>query len=626
MKLSLATVSIAGDLRQKCEAIARAGLDGVEIFEQDLIASPLSPREIGQMIRDLGLEITLFQPFRDFEGLPEPMRSRAFARAERKFDLMGELGCDLMLVCSNTQAEALGGIDRAADDFRALGERAAARGLRVGYEALAWGRHVNDHRDAWEIVRRADHPAVGVILDSFHTLARGIDVDTIRRIPGDRIFYVHLADAPKIEMDLLYLSRHFRCMPLEGDLDLTGFTRAVLSTGYDGVFSPEIFNDQFRSGVASVIARDGFRSVMALMDAVARSAPDLAPALPKMPAPQKVAQVSFLEFATAEAEKPALEQFLHSAGFDRIGAHISKPVSLWRQGGANVLVNTATEGRWYNSWVNHGTCISEIALHVADARAVQARARALGSTVQDSTAHEPGELDIPALRSLGGGLIRLLDDGPELGNIWSRDFQIDSEGGGAGVSHIDHIGQTMPYNDMLGWVLYYTTLLDARKAPIVDVVDPAGLVRSQAVESGALRLTLNGADNHRTVAGRFLGGTFGAPVQHVAFATPDLFATSAVLAARGFDRLHLGANYYADLTARFDLSAEFAARLEENSILYDEDARGSFLQIFSKTRREGVFFEFVQRNGHYAGYGAANAPYRVAAQRLTAQVDGMPSR
>ncbi len=96
------------------------------------------------MVRDHGLEVSLFQPFRDFEGLPEPHRARAFDRAERKFDVMEELGTDLVLVCSNVSPAALGGIDRAADDLRQLGERAARRNLRIGYEALAWGRHVWD--------------------------------------------------------------------------------------------------------------------------------------------------------------------------------------------------------------------------------------------------------------------------------------------------------------------------------------------------------------------------------------------------------------------------------------------------------------------------------------------------
>ncbi|RVC66816.1 sugar phosphate isomerase/epimerase, partial [Mesorhizobium sp. M00.F.Ca.ET.038.03.1.1] len=184
MKTSIATVSISGDLREKLAAIAAAGFDGAEIFENDFLAFDGTPAEVGRMVRDHGLEITVFQPFRDFEGLPEPQRQHAFDRAERKFDLMRELGTDLMLVCSNVSPMALGGIDRAAADFRELGERAARRGLRVGYEALAWGRHINDHRDAWEIVRRADHPSIGLILDSFHTLARKTDVGTIRAIPG----------------------------------------------------------------------------------------------------------------------------------------------------------------------------------------------------------------------------------------------------------------------------------------------------------------------------------------------------------------------------------------------------------------------------------------------------------
>jgi len=192
MKTSIATVSISGDLTNKLKAIAAAGFDGIEIFEQDFIAQDSSPRDVGKMVRDDGLEINLFQPFRDFEGLPEPLRAKAFDRAERKFDLMQELGTDLVLICSSAHPQSLGGINRAAEDFHELGERAAKRNLRVGYEALAWGRHVYDHRDVWEIVRRADHPNIGMILDSFHTLGRGIDPETIRRIPGDKIFFVQL--------------------------------------------------------------------------------------------------------------------------------------------------------------------------------------------------------------------------------------------------------------------------------------------------------------------------------------------------------------------------------------------------------------------------------------------------
>jgi 4-hydroxyphenylpyruvate dioxygenase len=114
-------------------------------------------------MRDLGL-CTMFQPFRDLEGLPD-LRARAFDRMKRKFEVMDQLGTDLVLLCSNCNPAAMG--DRAAmlDDLHELGEMAAAHGKRVGYEALAWGRHVADHRDAWALVRDVDHPAIGLVLD-----------------------------------------------------------------------------------------------------------------------------------------------------------------------------------------------------------------------------------------------------------------------------------------------------------------------------------------------------------------------------------------------------------------------------------------------------------------------------
>ncbi|SCY94277.1 sugar phosphate isomerase/epimerase and 4-hydroxyphenylpyruvate domain-containing protein, partial [Paracoccus tibetensis] len=502
MKTSIATVTVSGTLPTKLAAIAAAGFDGIEIFEQDFLASDFTPAEVGRMVRDHGLQITLFQPFRDFEALPEPHRTRAFARAERKFELMTQLGTDLMLVCSTMHPAAMGGIDRMAQDFRDLGDLAARHGVRVGFEALCWGRHVFDHRDAWEVVRRADHRHVGLILDSFHTLARKIDPDTIRAIPGDRIFFVQLADAPAIDMDLLYWSRHFRNMPGEGDLDVTGFMRAVAATGYDGPLSLEIFNDQFRAGLPRMVAQDGHRSLIALMDAVLRGAePALAPVA--LPPPAPVGRVEFIEFATTPAEAPALEALLDSAGFARAGAHVSKPVTLWRQGRANVLVNTGEAGFTHSTYLTHGTTVSEIALMVPDAQAAFARATGL---LAQPHGEEPaaGELRIPAIRGVGGSVLRLLDEGADLAGIWQVDFAASPAELGAGITGIDHIGQTMAYDEMLSWSLFYTAIFDARKAPMVDVADPDGLVRSQAIRAGGLRVTLNGAEARHTLAGRFI--------------------------------------------------------------------------------------------------------------------------
>src|SRR3954454_3373233 len=155
--------------------------------------------------------------------MPDNLRPRIFERVERKFDVMQELGTDLLLVCSNVSPLSTGDRERIIADLRELGERAARRGLRVGFEALAWGRHIHDHRDAWAVVRDVDHPAIGLILDSFHSLARGIPNESLREIDPANIFIVQLADAPLLQMDYLSWSRHFRNMPGEGDLAVTQF-------------------------------------------------------------------------------------------------------------------------------------------------------------------------------------------------------------------------------------------------------------------------------------------------------------------------------------------------------------------------------------------------------------------
>jgi 4-hydroxyphenylpyruvate dioxygenase len=626
MKTSIATVSISGNLGEKLEAIAAAGFDGIEIFEQDFIAHDGNPREVGEMIRAMGLEITLFQPFRDFEGLPEPLRTKAFDRAEHKFDLMQELGTDLVLVCSSCHPQALRGIDRAAADFHDLGERAARRGLRVGYEALAWGRHVHDHRDAWEIVRRADHAHVGLILDSFHTLARKIDPDTIRRIPGDKIFFVQLADAPAIDMDLLYWSRHFRNMPGEGDLDVPGFLRAVMATGYGGPISLEIFNDQFRGGRSRTIAQDGYRSLQALMDEVRRTEPACARALPQMPARVGVQGVSFIEFASKAAEAEALDTLLASLGFTHAANHVSKNLSLWTQGDIRIVVNRETTGLASSAFAMHGTSVCDIGIAVTDAAAAVARAEALGDTPFRQPV-DPGQLDIPAIRGQSGSVLHFIDEASGLSDVWSVEFTpIAAPQTGTGLTRVDHIAQTMSYDEMLSWSLFYTTLFDMGKSAMVDVVDPDGLIRSQALETpdGHLRVTLNGAETHRTMAGAFLADSFHASVQHIALATDDIFDTAEALASRGFAPLPISGNYYADLAARFDLAPERLARLRAGNILYDEDAEGQFLQLYSRPFAGGMFFEIVQRVGGYAGYGGPNAPFRIAAQKRLMRRKGVP--
>ena len=612
MKLSIATVCISGTLSQKLDAIAKAGFDGIEIFEQDFMTHHLSASDVGKLITDHGLEITLFQPFRDFETLPEPLRSKAFDRAERKFDIMQQLGTDLVLICSSIHPEAQGGIERAAEDLNELGERAAKRGLRVGYEALAWGKHISDHRDAWEVVRRADHKNVGLILDSFHTHAKNIDPNTIRSIPGDKIFFVQLADAPAISMDLLYWSRHFRNMPGEGDLDITSFMRAIMATSYNGPISLEVFNDHFRGNNPEMVAQDGFKSLIALMDDVRQEEPSLAIDLPIMPKRATPKALPIITFEAGTKNVKALSQQLGALGFKQTKRHKSKAVSLWQQGAINLLVDETKK----ISSNPQDIRVSEIGFDVETADDVIMRAGHLGlkhPVKQDNSILS----HLPALEGLAQSKLYFIDDDSTLQDIWDNDFTNLCDKADNGITAIDHIAQTMTYEDMLSWSLFYSSLFEMHKTPMIDVIDPDGLVRSQALATAnkSLRITLNGADTQRTLAGEFISKNADGSVQHIAFASEDLIRTIKRLKKNGFETLPISPNYYEDLAARCTLTDDFIAELKSLNILYDEDETGWFMHCYSKEFSGNLFIEILQREKSYDGYGGINAPFRIAAQK-----------
>jgi 3-dehydroshikimate dehydratase len=609
-KHSIATVSLSGSLDEKLRAIAGAGFDAVEIFENDLLTFNGSPGDVGQLCRDLGLSICAFQPFRDFEGMPEPQRARNLARAQHKFDLMRDLQTDLLLICSNVSPASLGGIDRAAADFHALGELAASCGMRVGFEALAWGRHVNDYRDAWEIVRRADHKAIGIILDSFHALAPAFPVAAISSIPADRIFLVQLADAPKLGLDILSWSRHFRCFPGQGDLPVGAFMEAVEATGYAGPLSLEIFNDQFRSGSAVRTATDGLRSLILLEDQVAQGRSS-APAA-GLPSKAKSRGVGFVEFAVDEANGRELSAMFGQLGFRKTGSHRSKDVERWSQGNIELVVNCERDGFAHSHYITHGPGVCAIAINVDDAGKTMTRAEALKA----HTFYEPvgpGELEIPAIRGVGGSLLYFLE---AAGKNWDTDFEaLRSDAATDRLIAVDHISQSMPYDEMLSWLLFYTGILDLQRLPQMEIADPVGLVQSQALINGnqGLRVILNGSSATRTLSARFINEFFGSGVQHIALSCTDIFATVADMRTRGADFLKIPDNYYDDIEAKYDLDAATMAALRDNQILYDREGEGEFFQIYTHTFDERFFFEIVQRR-NYQGFGAVNAAVRLAAQ------------
>ncbi|MGY4542456.1 4-hydroxyphenylpyruvate dioxygenase [Arthrobacter sp. UYNi723] len=626
MRTGIATVCLSGTLKEKMQACAIAGFDGIEIFEQDLVTSPLTPEDVRKMAADLGLTLDLYQPFRDFDSVSDDLLAANLRRAEAKFKLMARLGMDTILVCSNVATASIDSDDLRVEQLGQLAALAGEHGVKVAYEALAWGKYVSEYEHAHKLVEAVDHPSLGTCLDSFHILSRSWDTAPIEAFNPDKIFFVQVADAPKLAMDVLSWSRHYRVFPGEGQFELAKFMGHVVRAGYSGPVSLEIFNDVFRQSDVDRTAVDAMRSLIWLeeqsakwLDAASdggtgaginaaasrRRYPMELATLPQVAEP---AGYNFAEVRAADTK--GLETVLGQLGFEFNGRHRTKDVQLWSMGHARVIINEAAPAEGDDSAGDASPAIAPAIAAlgfdvdspvIAAARAQQLKAPAVP---RKSQANEEVFQGFAAPDSTE---IFLCQGSPDGTAAWTSEFGEGLEKPAAGhTAVIDHVNLAQPWQHFDEAVLFYTSALALEPQPFAEVPSPTGLVRSQvmATRDRAVRLVLNLAplnQQRRTYQ------------EHIAFAVDDLVATARDCKARGLEFLEIPANYYEDLGARFGLAPDFLATLQELNLLYDRDADGEFLHFYTATVGS-VFFEMVERRGPYDGYGAPNAPVRHAVQ------------
>ena len=636
MRRSIATVSMSGTLRDKLEAIAAARFDGYEIFENDLLYFQASPAEVGALAADLGLACELYQPFRDFEGTSETVFRRNLERAERKFDVMQALGCRLMLVCSNTRADVIADEALMADQLHALAERAAQRSIRIGYEALGWGRVVNRYGQAWSIVRRANHPHLGLILDSFHTLSLRDDPSGIASIPGDKIFFLQMADAPWLSLDVTNWARHYRNFPGQGQLAVVDFFEQVLLAGYSGPLSLEIFNDVFRETPNRRTATDAMRSLL-FLESVARERLEKAAADEKAaakraltridlfdaPAPAHFGGVAFLEFAVDEKAGAALAEWFGKLGFRRAGKHRSKQVTLYRQGEINLILNadpTLPARAFFN---DRGPSVCAIGLWTDDPVRAQNRAIALQSARFEGRVG-PNEVPIPAIVAPGRTVVYFVDEALAPNRLFEIDFALDegADANDAPLRRIDHVAFGLPLGELDTWVLFCRAVLGMEQGDSLELADPFGLIRSVGVATPdrRVRFVLNVSLSQKTRTARTVSASGGsATVHHVGLGVADAIAAADALRRNGMPLVPISPNYYADIAARLDVDASMLDGMRRTSILYDRVADGGeYLHGYTPSFADRFFFEIVERRAGYDAYGALNAPARMASQAQSA--------
>ncbi len=625
MRRSIATGCLSGSLEEKLAAIAAAGFDVAEIFENDLLAFDGRPHDVKALADSLGLSIGHYLPFRNFEGVDDGEFGKNIERAERKFDIIQQLGASMVLVHANVSRQAMPDEKRMVAQLAALAERAARRGLMLGYLGLAWSTHTRRVRDAWHLVQQVNHPHLRIALNSFHMLAVGEGMEVLEEIPGDQVAIVQIADAPKMTIDVENWGRHFQRLPGQGDLNVTGFVTRVLRNGYVGPLSLEVSSDELRGVSARAAANDAYRSLLFVEENVQRTLTEQGGdnanvakvVLFGPPAAPAIKGVSFLEFAGNNAAVSDLDKWLASFGFRKVGMHRSKNVGLYRNGEVNIVLNAEPDSFAQSYYFVHGVSLCALGLRTDDAERAVGRALAYGCS-RFTGRVGPDEVSIPAIRALDGSLIYFVSEAVEAAGLYETEFIIDAQMAQSSAKgrlrNVDHIALALPSGDLDSWVLFYRSVLgfDAEETWVLR--DPYGVVRSRAMASVGhkVRIPLNTSQGARTTTAHSVDAHSGAGVHHVAFACTDLVEAVATLRDTGARLLPIPGNYYDDLEIRFDLGREFVDSLRKANILYDRIGGGEFLHVYSEPFQDNFFFEFVQRIGNYDQYGAINASIRMA--------------
>ena len=270
------SITLAGPLEAKLSASKAAGFSQIMLWAKDLAGHPGGLDEAVRVVRASGIRVTGIQVMRDFEGLSGALHEYKLDIARNMLQVCKAVGAPLLMVCSSTSAQASGDLSVTARHLAKLATLAVPLGVRIGYEALSWGRHVNQYAQSWEAVELADHANLGVVLDSFHMLANQADFDALEDIPSHKIALVQLSDFMWRDIrsaeERLETARHLRVFPGEGahSKELSDLLRRLDRGGYRGDYSFEVFNDDYLQLSPLIVARRAHAAAKWVTDQVLR--------------------------------------------------------------------------------------------------------------------------------------------------------------------------------------------------------------------------------------------------------------------------------------------------------------------------------------------------------------------
>ena len=329
--------------------------------------------------------------------------------------------------------------------------------------------------------------------------------------------------------------------------------------------------------------------------------------------PMGIDGFEFVEFAAPAGQAGFMHDYFRNMGFTAAMRHKSRPITLYRQGGVNFLLNEDPDSFAADFAASHGPSACGFAIRFkTPADEVCAKVIENGGEAID---HKPESkaVDAPVVKGIGDCMLYLVDKYGGNGDLYADYVAIegvDQNPKGFGLTFIDHLTHNLYFGNMQKWSDYYEKLFNFREIRYFDIKGAkTGLVsKAMTAPDGIVRIPLNESNDPKSQINEYLDAYKGEGIQHIACFTDDIYATVEKMREASINFLDTPETYFDVIDQRVPNHGEDLERLRRNSILIDADPetkQRKLLQIFTKNAFGPIFFEIIQRKGN-EGFGEGN--------------------
>ena len=325
------------------------------------------------------------------------------------------------------------------------------------------------------------------------------------------------------------------------------------------------------------------------------------------PNPLGVQQFEFIEYAAPDAG--VLHELFKNLGFTEVARHKSQPVTLYRQGGINFLVNETPDSFASEFVAEHGPCCTGFAMRVADANKAFETAKSKGANDVSGKA-DTLPLDCPRISGIGGSVLYLTEGIEDVEKHFDFLPGVDPNPKGAGLTFIDHLTHNVQDGNMATWSSFYEDIFNFYQVKYFDIKGQQTGLRSKAMTApnGNISIPINESSDPKSQINEYLNEYKGEGVQHIALYSDNIYESVEALRANGVAFLNTPDTYFDVIDERIPNHGEDLERMRKNKILIDADQNDpgkQLLQIFTQTNIGPIFFEIIQRKGN-DGFGEGN--------------------